>query len=122
MSSIRNGQVGPGFILTVPPLITRIFILPSGKAGDLLCQRDERRFKTGLVTRRRIHVTKLRVRRHDTAAGADGNERAVAALIPWSQLLEPSTVALPPGLDAAINVAYGLCTLPGEARAPVQRP
>lgn len=30
-----------------------------GGTGDIMCQRDERRFKAPLVTRRRVHVTKL---------------------------------------------------------------
>src|SRR5438067_1956779 len=65
-SSTNVVQYPVGFAV-VAFLITVIFIVRSwglSCAGDVMCQRNEGRFETPLVTCRLVHVAKLGVRRH----------------------------------------------------------
>jgi len=82
----------------------------------------EARFETRLVAIRRVHVAELVVGRHRAAAGADGDERAVVALLPRRQPLEIAQRAAAMFLQAPVDVAGGLQRLAGESRAREERP
>jgi hypothetical protein len=62
------GRALAAFLMT---LIFIVVLLLSG-AGDGMCQRDERRIESPLVTRRHVHVAKLTVRGRDASAGTHG--------------------------------------------------
>src|SRR5215472_589906 len=64
-----------------PPLVHR------GFARGVASERDHARFETGFVTVGRVHIAQFVVRRYRAAACADGNERAVVALLPRGQPL-----------------------------------
>src|SRR5687767_15804863 len=85
-------------------------------------QRHERRFHTCFVTRRRIHVTEFGVRRHGAAAGAHGNEMAVAAVLVRRQRVEARGGGNTPALLPSVDVADRLRRFAGEPRARVERP
>ena len=84
-------------------------------------QRNERRFKCRLVTCRRVHVAKLCVRRHQTSARANGDERAVPAVFPWIQSVEPFPILLPPRVVPPVDVSGRERLLAGKPWAAVQR-
>src|SRR5436190_11464337 len=87
-ASIHVGHVPLG--LTVLAFFTTvIFILRLlWSAGRGVRQRNECRFEAALVTCRHVHVAKLRMGGRDAPAGADRNEGAVAAGLPWSEPVE----------------------------------
>ena len=103
-------------------LRTLIFIVLSlCSAGRIMRQRNERRFETRLVTCRRVHVTKLRVRCHRTSPGAHGDEGAVATVLPRTDLLEPLARSVVPRLLPPVDVARRLRQLARETRTRVER-
>jgi hypothetical protein len=68
-------------------------------------QRDECRLEAALVTGRQVHVTKLCERVRHTAAGADGDECAVAAFLPGREPFEFFTRRLANRVAAIVDVA-----------------
>src|SRR6266536_1933111 len=84
-------------------------------------QRNERRFETGLVTCRHIHVTHLCVRGSYASPCTYGNKRAVAALLPRTQSLKLLERALAPRVAPVVDVARRQRLLTREARARVER-
>src|SRR5438552_18830535 len=94
--SIQLGHTPLG--LTVLAFFTTvIFILRLlCGAGRGMRQRNECRFEAALVTCRHVHVAKLRMGGRDAPAGADRNECAVAAGLPWSEPVEFLAGGVPP--------------------------
>src|SRR5439155_15865559 len=103
-------------------LTTLIFIVLSlCSAGRVMRQRNERRFERRLVTCRRVHVTKLRVRRHRTSPCTHGDEGTVATVLPRTDLLEPLARRLVPRLLPLVDMARRLRKLARETRTRVER-
>src|SRR2546428_12337792 len=118
---MRYGQDMNGFFESFF-LTTLIFIVLSlCSAGRVMRQRNECRFENQLVTRRRVHVTKLRVRCHRTSTGAHGDEGTVATVLPRTDLLEALARRLVPRLLPLVDVARGLRKLARETRTRIKR-
>src|SRR5262245_17090798 len=91
-----------------------------GCAGELLRQRNDRRFVTPLVTCRRIHVAKRHVRRCDAAPRTNGDEGAVATRVPWTEPIELFLRALAERFPPVVDMAGRHVFLPGESGARVE--
>ena len=84
-------------------------------------QRDDRRFKCGLVTCRRVHVAKLSKRCGEAASRARRKEGAVSACLPGIERVELLLVALAPRIRAAVDVPVDIAFSPMN-RAAVRVP
>src|SRR5262249_22803915 len=121
-STMKSHALVCFFVLTVACLTMWILILPLlERTGRLMRQRNDCRLKARLVTRRHVHVTKLGVRRHETAPSTHGYERAVSALLPRVQPIEPLSGAFAPRFAAVVDVSRGQRLVAGEPRAGVER-
>src|SRR5437016_2307960 len=98
-----NGQDATGLALKVPFFTMLIFMCRLlCRAGDVMCQRHERRFETPLVTCRPVHVAKLRVRGHEASPRAHGDIRAVSTVFPGIEMVEFVAHLLAPGVGAIV--------------------
>src|SRR5262245_53770616 len=105
-----NAAQKPLGFAVVAFLITVIFILVSWglrRTGDVMCQRNESRFKTLLVTCRLVHVAKLGVGRDEASPCTRGNKRTVLAVVPWVKPLEFLEPAFTDEVVAAVDMAGG---------------
>src|SRR5436190_23437658 len=84
-------------------------------------QRDNRRFKTALVTCRRIHVAKCRVRGCDTSPCASGNEGTVPARISGTEPVELCSNLFTPRIPTVVDMTRRHTLLSSEPRARIER-
>src|SRR5262249_23573415 len=90
--------------------------------GELMCQRDDRRFVATLVTCRRVHVAKRHVRRCNAAPRTDGDEGAVSACLPWTEPIKLFLSPLAERIPAVVDVTGGHVLFASESRARIERP
>ena len=84
-------------------------------------ERENARLEARLVTVRHVHAAKLGVRRHRASAGADRDERAVAAAFPRRQHVPLRRGARAKRVGPVVDVPDRLRGVAREARARVER-
>src|SRR5262245_54150693 len=119
-TQVTQNPLGLTFDAFFTTLIFIVVSVESRSAGRGMRQRIEGRIEASLVTRRHIHVAKLRIRVRDAAARAYGDVRAVAALFPGREPEEPLARRFARRVAPAVDVAGRGRELTCEARARIQ--